>query len=271
MGDHGGGADKETDEDGDILPRFKGLPNIVEGVDDIFSHLKKRHVHLYPENGTHKKWVQPQIIVLFATGNLSQVVDTVIRDLKHPFGVGLVTSVLVQEPLRQAIVRRLRNRMELMDERIETHPNFLNTLKVIERLNCRTLFMEEYDPVDKRPNGVRQPHSPIVVLDFPQIYFGDKPTAIVTLNTFRTLSEAIKLCNREGLQFDTISIWTNKLSEGYDMVPALSKYPNFRFNCINVPFDSKVMVAVHRNYHYEVLANGGDLSTIVFPIRHHIH
>lgn len=272
MGDHQGGADKEADEDADVLPRFKGLPNIVEGVDDIFSHLQKRHIYLYPENGTHKKWVQPQIIVLFATGNVNQVIDTVIKDLKHPIGVGLVTSVLVQEPLRQTIVRRLRNRMELMDERIANHPNFLNTLKVIERLNCRTLFMEEYDPADKqRLSGVRQPNSPVIVLDFPQIYFGDKPTAIVTLNTFRTLNEAIKLCNREGLHFDTVSIWTNKLSEGYDMVSGLTKYSNFRFNCINVPFESKAMVSVQRNYHYEVLSNDGDLKTIVFPVRNQFH
>ncbi|XP_023176438.2 uncharacterized protein LOC111603187 [Drosophila hydei] len=264
MGDHVG-ADK--DEDADVLPRFKGLPNITEGVEDIYAHLQQRHVYLYPENGTHNHWVQPQIIVLFATGNLNQVVEAVIKDLRHPIGTGLVASILVQEPLRKALIRKISGRMEVMDERIAKHPNFLNSLKIIDRLNCKTIYMEEFDPSDKlKLYGRKQANSPIVALDFPQVYFGDKPTAIITLNTFRSLNEAIKLCHREGLDFDTVSIWTNKLSEGYDMVSSLSKYPNFRFNCINIPFEVNTMVTVKKSFHYEVLSTGGDLTTIVFPI-----
>ncbi|XP_030568771.1 uncharacterized protein LOC115768347 [Drosophila novamexicana] len=264
-----GQTDSEKDADGDILPRFKGLPNITEGVENIHTHLLKRHVYLYPEDGTHRRWVSPQIIVLFATGNVSQVVEAAVKDLKHPIGTGLVASILVQEPLRQTIIRKIRARMELMDERIPGHPNFLNSLKLIERMNCKTVYIEEFDPADKQKlYGRMKPRSPIIVLDFPQVYFGDKPTAIITLNTFRSLNEAVKLCNREGLAFETVSVWTNKLTEGYDMVSGLPRFSNFRFNCINVPFKANAMVTVKDSYHYEVLAASGELTTIAFPIQH---
>ncbi|KAM8719165.1 hypothetical protein ACLKA7_011814 [Drosophila subpalustris] len=270
-GVHGGGgeSEKEKDEDADVLPRFKGLPNITEGVEDIHAHLLKRHVFLYPEDGTHKKWVAPQIMILFESGNINQVIDAVVNDLKHPIGNGLIASILVQEPLRQTLIRRLRARMELMDERIPEHPNFLHTLKMIERMSCKTVYIEEFDVQDKQKlNGRMKPRSPIVVLDFPQIYFGDKPSAIITLNTFRNLNEAIRLCYREGLNFDTVSIWTNKLTEGYDMLSGLAKFPNFRFNCINVPFKASAMVTVNNHFHYEVLAVSGELITIAFPMQY---
>ncbi|KAH8387339.1 hypothetical protein KR093_006462, partial [Drosophila rubida] len=249
------------------MPRFKGLPNITEGVEDIHRHLLQRHIYLYPSDGSHTKWMAPQVIILFESGNINQVVDAVVNDLKHPIGNGLIASILVQEPLRQSLVRRLRARMELMDERIATHPNFLHTLKMIDRMNCKTVYIEEFDATDKQKlYGRMKPRSPIVVLDFPQIYFGDQPSAIITINTFRNLHEAVRLCLREGLNFDTVSVWTDKLTEGYDILSGLVMFPNFKFNCINVPFKTTALVMVSNNYHYEVLSVSGELITIVFPI-----
>ncbi|EDV92193.1 uncharacterized protein LOC6565700 [Drosophila grimshawi] len=269
MDEHGaGGGQADKDTEGDILPRFKGLPNIVEGVNDIYAHLVQRHVQNYPPDGSFTKWVDPQIIILFETGNINQVIEAAVRDLKHPIGTGLVASILVQEPLSQTLIYKIRARMELMDERIAAHPNFLNTLKMIERMNCKTIKIEEYDPADKQKlYGRMKPRSPIVVLDFPQIYFGNKPSAVITINTFRNLKEAVKLCRREGLEFDTVSVWTSKLTEGYDLLYGLSRYPNFRFNCINVPFKAHAMVTIKNGYHYEVIAVDGELKTIVFPLQ----
>jgi len=72
--EHGVQDETEKAEDTDVLPRFKGLPNITEGVQDIHAHLLKRHVFLYPEDGTHKEWVAPQIIIIFESGNINKVI-----------------------------------------------------------------------------------------------------------------------------------------------------------------------------------------------------
>ncbi|XP_060665785.1 uncharacterized protein LOC132798079 [Drosophila nasuta] len=264
-------GDSEKDEDAEVLPRFKGLPNITEGVENIHLHLMQRHLYLYPADGSHTKWMAPQVIILFESGHINQVVDAVVNDLKHPIGYGLIASILVQEPLRQPLVRRLKARMELMDERIANHPNFQHTLKMIERMNCKSVFIEEFDVTDKQKlYGRMKERSPLVILDFPQIYFGERPSAIITLNTFRNLNEAIQLCLREGLNFDTVSVWTAKLTEGYDLVSALAMFPNFKFNCINVPFQTTALVVVNNNYHYEVLSVSGELITIVFPIQYNM-
>ncbi|KAH8274363.1 hypothetical protein KR044_010196, partial [Drosophila immigrans] len=253
------------------MPRFKGLPNITEGVEDIHLHLMQRHLYSYPPDGSHTRWMAPQVIILFESGNINQVIDAVVDDLKHPIGNGLIASILVQEPLRQTLIRRLRARMELMDERIVDHPNFKHTLKMLDRMSCKTVYIEEFDASDKQKlYGRMKPRSPLVVLDFPQIYFGEKPTAIVTFNTFRNLNEAIQLCLREGLNFDTVSVWTDKLTEGYDLLSGLAMFPNFKFNCINVPFTPSALVGVSNNYHYEVLSVRSELITIVFPIQYNI-
>lgn len=258
-------ADAE-EEDTDVLPRFKGFPNIAEGVEDIHAYLMKRHMFTYPEDGTHKKWVSPRIVILFATGPIREVVDIIVENLKHPIGAGLVASVLVQEPLRARLCKMIEERMELMDERIVNHPNFLHTCKIIDRMKCNTVHMQEFEPTDKQKlYGRMKPGSPIVVLDFPQIYLGSIPTAIITLNTFRTIGEAVKLCYREGLNFETISIWTRKLAEGYDMISPLSRFPNFRFNCIDVPYRMGSLVMVSNQIHYEAIHVNGDMRTIAFP------
>lgn len=254
------------EEDTDVLPRFKGLPNITEGVEDIHAYLMKRHTFTYPEDGTHKKWVSPQIVILFATGSIREVADIIVNNLKHPIGAGLVSSVLVQEPLRARLIKMIEDRMEVMDERIVKHPNFLHTRKMIKRMKCNTVHMQEFEPSDKQKlYGRMKSGSPIVVLDFPQIYLGSIPTAIITLNTFRTIGEAVKLCYREGLNFETVTVWTRKLSEGYDTVSPLSKFQNFRFNCINVPFRTKDLVMVDNRIHYEAIYVNGDMKTIAFP------
>ncbi|KAH8418925.1 hypothetical protein KR222_004855 [Zaprionus bogoriensis] len=250
------------------MPRFKGLPNITEGVEDIHAHLLQRHVYLYPEDGTHKRWVNPKALVLLATGNINQVADIAVKNLKHPIGTGLVASILVQEPILQTLISKIKAHMEPMDERVVQHPNFLHTCRIIERMRCKVVHMEEFDASDKQKRyGRMLPGSPIVVLDFPQIYFGSTPSAVITLNTFRNIGEVASLCYREGLPFDTISIWTRKLAEGYDLVSGLSKFLNFRFNCIDIPFRANSMVAVRNRFHYEVLVVNGDMTTIAFPVR----
>ncbi|ALC49061.1 CG13539 [Drosophila busckii] len=267
MNDHGTERESEKDDDGEVLPRFKGLPNITEGVENIYDHLLQRHKYHYPEDGSHMAWIAPKIIVLFATGNVNKVVDAVVKDLKHPIGANLIASVLVQEPIRQKFIKKLRMRMETMDERIANHPNFLHTLKMIKRMKCQTVHMEEFDIADKQKKyGRMTPKSPIIVLGFPQIYLGDKPTGVITLSSFRTLNESVQLVERERLDFGTISIWSCKLAEGYDMISGVPRLNNFRFNCINVPFKDDFSAWIRNSVHYEELTVLGKMKTIAFPI-----
>ncbi|XP_043644832.1 uncharacterized protein LOC122614336 [Drosophila teissieri] len=249
-------------------------PNEEEVVGDIYLSLLSRHALRYPEDGTHKSWVLPRMMVLFASGDMDQVIDAIVADMVHPIGSGLVASVLVEESIRDEMIRKVRANLKPMNERIQRHPNYLRTEKLIERMNCSTIHIEEFEESDtKRRYGRRMKGSPLIVLDFPQYYFGDKPTAVMTLSTFRNMSEVVKLHRREGLNFDCISVWSSKLAQCFDLLTRLPKVDHWTFNCTNesikipkLPAQPVTTVSIQKNLHFEVHVIGGKIKTIAFPI-----
>ncbi|XP_002133277.1 uncharacterized protein [Drosophila pseudoobscura] len=244
--------------------------------DDVYTCLLRRHVHRYPEDGSHKMWVLPQLIILFSTGDVSQVTKAIVKDMMHPIGSGLVASVLVEESIREEVIQKIGANLKPMDERLHQHPNYLRSLKLIDRMNCSTIHIEEYEDGDteKRYSHIK-PGSPVVVLDFPQHYFGDKPTAVITMSTFRNFNEVVKLYKREGLSFDSVSVWSLKLAQCFELVTRLPEPLHWTFNSMNVPVDfliktpqSNGSVSVTQNMHYELHAINGKYKTIAFPICH---
>ncbi|KAH8351462.1 hypothetical protein KR059_003087, partial [Drosophila kikkawai] len=237
---------------------------------DVYAHLLKRHLYNYPMDGSHKKWVKPQIMILFASGDLDKALEIIVKDLRHPIGNGLVVSLLVEECIREEVIKRLRAEMQPMDTRIQRHPQYLRSMQIIDRLHCQTVHMEEFDEEDtKQRNGRRIQGSPIVVLDFPQYYFGDTPTAVITMNTFRTLSEAVRLYRRERISFEATSVWSGKLAQCFDLVTRIPEATNWTFNSsshnIRKPTITNSVVFVERNVHYEFHEIGGKMHTIAFP------
>ncbi|XP_022233784.1 uncharacterized protein LOC111081925 [Drosophila obscura] len=243
---------------------------------DVYNFLLRRHIHRYPEDGSHKMWLLPQLIILFSTGDINQVTKAIVKDMMHPIGSGLVASVLVEESIREEVIQKISANLKPMDERLHQHPNYLKSLKLIDRMNVATIHIEEYEEEDtEKRYGHIKPGSPVVVLDFPQHYFGDKPTAVITMSTFRNFNEIVKLYNREGLSFDSVSVWSAKLAQCFELVTRLPLAPHWTFNSMNVPVDfltqtpqSNATVSVTQNMHYELHAINGKYKTIAFPLCH---
>ncbi|BFF93977.1 uncharacterized protein DMAD_11716 [Drosophila madeirensis] len=242
--------------------------------DDIYKCLLKRHVHRYPDDGSHKMWMLPQLMILFSTGDIKQVANAIAKDMMHPIGSGLIASVLVEESIREEVIQRIKTLLKPMDERLHQHPNYLRSLKLIHRMNIETIHIEEYEEGDteKRFDHMK-PGSPVIVLDFPQRYIGDKPTAVITMSTFRNFKEIVRLYHREGLSFDSVSVWTAKLAQCFELVTRLPLPPHWTFNCVKVPVDfllrnpeSNATVTVTQNMHYELHAINGKYKTIAFPL-----
>ncbi|XP_017111558.1 uncharacterized protein LOC108135378 [Drosophila elegans] len=242
---------------------------------DLFFSLLSRHVHRYPDDGTHITWVLPRLMILFASGNMDLVTDFITNDMVHPIGSGLVASVFVEESIRDEMIKKIRVNLKPMDVRIQRHPNYLQSVKLIDRMNCSTIHIEEFEESDtKKRYGHRMKGSPIIVLDFPQYYFGNKPSAVITLSTFRSLNEVVKLYTREGLNFDSVSVWTSKLAQCFDLVTRIPQAAQWTFNCTNesikvpvlpVPPISGVSVTAH--VHFEVHVIGDKVKTIAFPTK----
>ncbi|XP_017054033.1 uncharacterized protein LOC108096709 [Drosophila ficusphila] len=249
-------------------------PDEEEVITDVYISLLSRHVHRYPEDGTHKSWVLPRIMILFASGDLDEVTKIIVEDMHHPIGSGLVASVLVEESIRDELIKNIRKNLKPMDKRIQRHPNYLKSVKLIDRLNCSTIHIEKFEESDvKKRYGHRKKGSPIIVLDFPQYFFGDKPSAVMTLSTFRNLNEVVKLYKREGLHFDSVSVWTAKLAQGFDLVTRIPQAEQWFFNCVNenlklpkLPAQPVSGVSVSLNVHYEIHVVNGKVKTIAFPI-----
>ncbi|XP_068140343.1 uncharacterized protein [Drosophila tropicalis] len=235
----------------------------------------KRHVFSYPKDGSHKQWIRPRLVILLSTGDLSQVAGSVAKDLYHPIGRDVIACVLVEEPKRDEFIKKLQHSLQLMDERLHTHPNYLRSVETIKRLNCSTIHIEDIaEAGTKKQCHNITPGSPIVVLDFPQYYFGDYPPGIITLNSFRNISDAVKLCKRESLKFDTASVWSSKLAECFELVSRLDMPSHFAFNCMNAPFVSLAqythtngMVLIVQNIRYEILAVNGKIKIVAFLIK----
>lgn len=249
-------------------------PNEEEVIGDIYLSLLSRHAHRYPEDGSHKSWILPRMMVLFASGDMDQVIEAIVSDMIHPIGTGLVASVLVEESIRDEMIKRIRANLKPMSERIQHHPNYLKTVKLIDRMNCSTIHIEEFEESDtKKRYGRRMKGSPLIVLDFPQFYFGGKPTAIMTMSTFRNMNEVVKLHSREGLNFDCITVWSAKLAQCFDLLTRVPTVDQWTFNCTKesikvpkLPAQPTTTVIIVKNIHYEVHVIGGKIKTIAFPI-----
>ncbi|XP_030372137.1 uncharacterized protein LOC115622362 [Scaptodrosophila lebanonensis] len=251
-------------EDGPIDPDYVFIR--PEDVNDIYEYFKKSRIIMYPADGSHEVWMTPKLIVLFEDGSINNVADIVADNLVHPLGKGRVASIIVQESMLEPLIEQIKIRMRPMDKRVVAHPNFIKSLNLIERLRPKTICMEEFDESDvKKNDGHMIPGSPIIVCDFPQFYFGKKPTGIITLNSFRHFNELIKLANREDVPFTMVSVWTEKTAHVYELASRFRKATYFLLNSIKAPL-KPIMPFIKRdentvltadNFHYETITTLG--------------
>ncbi|KAH8269868.1 uncharacterized protein [Drosophila bipectinata] len=246
----------------------------LESSSDIFAHLLKRHQDKFPDDGTENKWKCPQITIIFGSGDMNQAAEAIVKDLSHTMGSGLITSVLVEEYVRDDMIKKIRAKLIPMDERLKIHPNYLKSVNLIDRMNCSTIHIEEYEEADtKKQYGHRKKGSPIVVLDFPQYYFGES-SAIITMSAFKNLDELIMLYRRERLSFDSISVWSSKLAQCFDLVTRIPQGVHWTFNYKSISTKSPLQfslpnseVSIMQNIHFETLSTAGNIKTIAFQIK----
>lgn len=256
------------------VENFSTLDNF-ETSSDIFSQLLKRHHYKYPDDGTHKKWKFPKIFIIFASGDINQAIEAIVKDLSHPIGSGVIASVLTEENIRDDVIKKIGTNLIPMDKRLQLHPNYLKSVKLIDRMNCSTIHIEEFEEADtKKQYGHRKQGSPIVVLDFPQYYFGQLPSAIITMSTFKNLDELITLYKRERLSFDSVSVWSSKLAQCFDVATRIPQGVNWTFNCKSISTKSPLQislpnseVSIMQYIHFETLSNPKNTKTIAFPIK----
>ncbi|KAI8038009.1 uncharacterized protein LOC128253416 [Drosophila gunungcola] len=208
----------------------------------------------------------PQLMIIFEEGDINSALHFLIESVHNPFAPNAVAMVLVEEKIREEIVKRIRPKLHPLCESVAEHPNFLAALETLEtsNLDCIRADITEVAP----PLA-----SPIFVCECTHDVLGDFPTGVITFHTFRNSQEAIDICQRETLPFASVSVWTESLDCCYELAVALSS-PTYFLNCTNVDLSpisrqhkAKLNYALIENgFHFETMHIYNQFKCIVFPI-----
>ncbi|XP_017032582.1 uncharacterized protein [Drosophila kikkawai] len=208
----------------------------------------------------------PQLMIIYEDGDINSALHFLIESAHNPFKPNIVAMVLVEEKLREEIVRRILPKLQPLNEVVTEHPSFLESLEKAKALNLELIKAADTDMAPLQS-------SPVFVCECTHADLGSYPTGVTTFHTFRNNLEAIEICHREALTFDSVSVWNESLDSCYEIVVALD-CSHFFLNCIHVPLlpISKQLstrqnyVAVVNGYHFETLHIYSQFKSIVFPI-----
>ncbi|KAH8350779.1 hypothetical protein KR084_011695 [Drosophila pseudotakahashii] len=208
----------------------------------------------------------PQLMIIFEEGDFNSALHFLLESVHNPFAPNAVAMVLVEEKIREEIVRRILPKLHPLSEFVAEHPNFLASLEKLESSNKEII---RADITEVAPPLA----SPLFVCECTHDELGTYPTGIITFYTFRNNREAIDICQRETLPFASVSIWNETLGGCYDLVVALSS-ANYFLNCCNVDLspiskhrDAEKNHVVNANgFHFETLRIYDSWKAIVFPI-----
>ncbi|XP_016974850.1 uncharacterized protein LOC108041434 [Drosophila rhopaloa] len=190
----------------------------------------------------------PQLMIIFEEGDFNSALHFLIESVHNPSAPNAVAMVLVEEKIREEIVKRIEPRVR-------------------PPCKCGASNLEEIKADTSEVAPPRVCKCPLKAIG------GDYPTGSITFHTFRNSQEAIDICQRETLPFASVSIWNENLDWCYELVVALSS-PHFFLNCTNVdlsPISRQLTakqnyVAVENGFHFESLHIYNQFKVIVFPI-----
>ncbi|XP_017034957.1 uncharacterized protein [Drosophila kikkawai] len=227
---------------------------------------KEKHVKTsIPSDG---KWLSPQLMIVFADGDLHSARQQLLQSLQNPFAGESVATLLLQESVADQFVGLVAEDLRPLANDVAKHPSYVKTLAKIDQLKAKVV---------RGKNLKAGEESPLLVYDCVHSYLGDGTTTItgvVTLHIFRTAKEAGELAKRDPLPYGQVSLWNEKLASAYELIPRLPGNV-VALNCFNpdlspikASFDAdRNDVALVKNYHYESLALGnGQRRIIVFPV-----
>ncbi|KAH8265013.1 hypothetical protein KR038_003685 [Drosophila bunnanda] len=213
------------------------------------------------------KWLSPQLMIVFADGDLHSARQQLLQSLQNPFAAGSVATLLVQESVADQFMGLVAQDLRTLASEVAKHPRYAKTLAKIDQLKAKVV---------RGQNLKAGEESPLLVYDCVHSYLGDgtTTTGVVTLHIFRTAKEAGELAKRDPLPYGQVSLWNEKLSSAYELIPRLPGNV-VALNCFNpdlspikASFDAdRNDVALVKNYHYESLSLGnGQRKIIVFPV-----
>jgi len=208
----------------------------------------------------------PQLMIIFEDGDINSALHFLIESVHNPFAPNAVAMVLVEEKIREEIVRRILPKLHPLSEFVAEHPNYLAALEKCESSNLEIIRANNTEVAPPLA-------SPIFVCECNHNVLGNYPTGVITFYTFRNNREAIDICQRETLNFSSVSIWNETLEGSYDLVVALSS-SNFFLNCSNVNLSpisqhfeaDRNHVVIENAFHYETLCIYNKFKIIVFPV-----
>ncbi|KAH8292841.1 hypothetical protein KR054_012210 [Drosophila jambulina] len=251
----------------DMVHNLKGNSSQVEEEDDpdVPSGSLRSLGPTAPDSQRHSSSA-PQLMIIYEEGDINSALHFLIESAHNPFRPNTVAMVLVEEKIREEILRRILPKLQPLSELVTEHPNFLLSLENVEALHLELIKAEHNDLVPFQSSA-------IFVCECTHEELGKYPTGVTTFHTFRNNREAIDICHREALTFAGVSIWNESLDGCYEIVVALSCQHYF-LNCINVPLlpiskqlaTQQNYVVIQNGYHFETLHIYNQFKSIVFPI-----
>ncbi|SPP84223.1 uncharacterized protein LOC117586042 [Drosophila guanche] len=230
----------------------------------LFQSIGAEEASSEPEEVKYK-WSSPRLMILCEDGDINCAMHYLMESLHDPFAPNAVATLLLQESMLEEFVNRLEDRLQELRPEIANHPVYLTTLSRVEQLKAETIVSSS--------KTVPRNASPMMIFDFSHNYFGDGPTGVITLHTFRTIKDALQLQAREPLAFTSVSIWNEKLGAAYELVARLN-FEIFLLNCFYVNLDpiGPAFVAnmnsakVSQDYHYESMTFNKKRKVVVHPV-----
>lgn len=209
----------------------------------------------------------PQLMIVYAGGDFNSALYFLLDSINDPFGPNAISTLLVEECIRDEFVERLQDKLYELDLETYTHPHYQSTLKMLDKLNVKIITK----PQANAPQGFI---TPIIVCNLPQSELGPGTSGVLTLHTFTDNRQVVEIIKNEAQAFVSISMWNESVEKLYQVVLALKVCNTFFFNCTNIclgPVTRYVQkkqnaAIVEDGYHYETMLIGDDLKTIVFPV-----
>lgn len=205
-------------------------------------------------------------MIVFEGGDLNSARHHLLASLHDPFGKNAVATVLIQESVRDEFNELLVENMHPLDPQVYQHPNYLRSRQKLLQFKAETIVGD--------PEVVPDHATPVIVCDISHTFFGDEPTGIVTMHTFRTPKDATQVNQKETIKYGAVSIWNEKVASAYEIC-ALLKNEIFMLNCFNVDLTPILPkddlgptndVKVEKGYHYERLTINQKRKIIVFAV-----
>lgn len=245
------------------------LMSIADGQYDHGIRLSKATINIESSEGGDGVTC-PQLMVVYADGDLNCAMYYLLDSIYEPFGQNAISTVFVEECIRDEFVDRLVDKLHELDLETYKHPHYQSTLKMLDKLTVKIIRK----PWKNTPQGFI---TPILVCDFPQSELGPGTSGIVSLNTFRNNQDILEKIQKDPEEYVSTSLWNELVDDLYQLVIGIKSCKVFYFNCNNVKMEhishylnrKENAAIVECGYHYEIIQIDNDLKTVVFPVGAH--